>query len=174
MSCRWKRRLIAAGSSVFAGTLAVSMAAAASVSLTPQRMAELQQINTYVNSTVTEVSDQELYGKEDVWALPVNGKGDCEDFALLKQRLLVERGWPRSALKVAAVHTPQGEAHAVLTAETDKGTLVLDNKVSSIRPASATGYVFLSQQSGKNPSKWVNTNTGEQTDTPTADLPLAR
>jgi predicted transglutaminase-like cysteine proteinase len=102
--------------------LATTSASAARMPLDARRMADLQEVNAHVNATVIEVSDRELYGKDDVWALPVNGKGDCEDFALLKRKLLVERGWPASALKIAAVTTPQGEAHAVLAAATDKGT----------------------------------------------------
>ena len=65
--------------------------APAQLALTAVRMAELQQVNSYVNSTVTEVSDMEQYGREDVWTLPNSGKGDCEDFALLKRKLLIQR-----------------------------------------------------------------------------------
>lgn len=74
----------------------------AGVALTPERMAELQQVNDHVNSTIVEVSDMEQYGREDVWTLPTSGKGDCEDFALLKRKLLVQRGWPASALSVGS------------------------------------------------------------------------
>jgi len=148
-------------------------ALAATVSLTPERMSQLQQVNTHVNSTITEVSDLELYGREDVWALPVNGKGDCEDFALLKRTLLVQKGWPASALRVAAVHTPEGEAHAVLSVATDKGNLVLDNKVPTVRPEAATGYTFLSRQSGVKPGRWVAEGSGAETSTPVADFPVS-
>src|SRR4051812_24245887 len=71
------------------------------VLLTAERRAQLQQINGHVNSTIREVSDLEQYGREDVWALPTSGKGDCEDFALLKRKMLMERGWPASALSIA-------------------------------------------------------------------------
>lgn len=154
--------------------LAMTPSFAARVPLTAQRMAQLQQINTSVNATITEVSDLEQYGREDVWTLPVSGRGDCEDFALLKQKLLRDQGWPASALRVAVVQTREGEPHAVLTADTDQGLLVLDNKTGTIRPAAATGYVFHSRQSNKSLGKWVNMNTGEETDTPTVDLPVAR
>jgi predicted transglutaminase-like cysteine proteinase len=152
--------------------LGTSSAFSGPVALDTKRMHDLQQVNAHVNATVTEVSDQEQYGRPDVWALPRNGKGDCEDFALLKRKLLVERGWPASALKIAAVTTPQGEAHAVLAASTSQGTLVLDNKIQSVVPASATGYAFHATETTR--GKWRNLNTGEETSEPTADLPIQR
>ncbi|SCY90835.1 transglutaminase-like cysteine peptidase [Microvirga guangxiensis] len=142
----------------------------ASVALTSERMAQLRQVNNYVNSTIVEVSDLEQYGRADVWALPNNGKGDCEDFALLKRKLLLEQGWPTTALSIAVGATAQGVAHAVLVARTDKGDYVLDNLTSSIRLSHQTGHVFWSYQSGNG---WVSAS-GERTKEPTVDLPVAQ
>lgn len=141
----------------------------ASVALSDQRMAQLQQVNSYVNSTITEVSDMEQYGREDVWRLPTSGKGDCEDFALLKRKMLIERGWPASALSIAVGMTSQGEPHAVLTVATDRGSYVLDNLTSSILPPSKTGHTFYARQSGRG---WISAS-GERTSEPTVDLPVA-
>src|SRR3712207_4239911 len=110
------------------------------IDLTLERMAQLQQVNSHVNSTIVEVSDMEQYGREDVWALPISGKGDCEDFALLKRKLLLQRGWPASALSISVGTTSQGEAHAVLTVTTASGEYVLDNLTSAILPTSQTGH----------------------------------
>ena len=140
------------------------------VVLTPERMAELHHINRYVNSTIIEVSDLEQYGREDVWALPVNGKGDCEDFALLKRKMLTDRGWPASTLSIAVGVTARGEAHAVLTVSTSQGQLVLDNLSSSILPLSQTGHTYYARQSGK---RWM-LSSGEVTSEPMADLPVAK
>ncbi|WP_052954933.1 transglutaminase-like cysteine peptidase [Microvirga vignae] len=142
------------------------------VVLTAQRLAVLRQVNQHVNRTITEVSDWEQYGQEDVWTLPASGKGDCEDFALLKRKLLTERGWPNATLLVTAVQTAAGEPHAVLVARTNKGDYALDNKTSEIRPLVATGYRILSQQSQQSPSKWISGSTGETTDGPVADFPV--
>ena len=142
----------------------------AQLPLTPQRMAELQQINSHVNSTIVEVSDMEQYGREDVWALPTSGKGDCEDFALLKRKLLLQRGWPASALSISIGTTSQGEAHAVLTVTTASGEYVLDNLTSAILPTSQTGHAIHSRQSGRG---WISAS-GERTSEPTVDLPVAR
>jgi predicted transglutaminase-like cysteine proteinase len=106
-----------------------------------------------------------------VWALPVSGRGDCEDFALLKRKLLVEGGWPPSTLLVTAVQTAQGEPHAVLVVRTNRGDYALDNKTDAIRPMAATGYAVLSQQSQKAPGQWISAGTGERTSEPVADLP---
>jgi predicted transglutaminase-like cysteine proteinase len=143
---------------------------AAQVVLTPARMAELQQINGHVNSTIVEVSDMEQYGREDVWTLPTSGKGDCEDFALLKRKLLVQRGWPASALSISVGMTAQGEPHAVLIAATASGEYVLDNLTSSILSPSQTGHVFHSRQAGRG---WISAS-GERTSEPTVDFPIAR
>jgi predicted transglutaminase-like cysteine proteinase len=135
-------------------------------------MSVLRQVNSHVNSTVSEVSDLEQYGREDVWTLPTSGKGDCEDFALLKRKLLVDSGWPASTLLVTAVQTAEGEPHAVLMARTDQGDYALDNKTSEIRPFTATGYTMLSQQSQAGAGKWIAAGTGANADGPVADFPV--
>jgi predicted transglutaminase-like cysteine proteinase len=142
------------------------------INLTAQRLSELQKINHHVNRTITEVSDLEQYGREDVWTLPVSGKGDCEDFALLKRKLLTDRGWPASALLVTAVQTAEGEPHAVLVARTNQGDYALDNKRNDIRPVEATGYVILSQQSQTSPGTWIAGGTGAKAEQPAVDLPV--
>src|SRR5215212_2924607 len=93
--------------------------------LTSERMSQLQQINSHVNSTIREVSDLEQYGRDDVWTLPTSGKGDCEDFALLKRKMLIECGWPASALSISVGTTSSGEPHAVLVVATANGEYVL-------------------------------------------------
>jgi predicted transglutaminase-like cysteine proteinase len=142
----------------------------APVALTPERMSELRQINSHVNNTIVEVSDMDQYGLEDVWTLPTSGKGDCEDFALLKRKLLLQRGWPASALAISVGTTSSGEPHAVLVVTTVSGEYVLDNLTTSILPPSQTGHTFYSRQSGRG---WVSAS-GARTSEPTVDLPVAR
>lgn len=140
------------------------------LALTPQKMLELKQINSHVNSTIVEMSDMDQYGREDVWTLPASGKGDCEDFALLKRKLLLQHGWPASALSIAVGTTVQGEPHAVLVVTTASGEYVLDNLTFSILAPSQTGHVFHSRQSGRG---WISAS-GQRTHEPTVDFPLAR
>lgn len=151
-------------------SIAASAKPAGQVVLTDRRMTELRQVNSHVNDTIVEVSDMEQYGREDFWALPTSGQGDCEDFALLKRKLLMERGWPASALSIAVGATAQGETHAVLAVATQQGTYVLDNLTSAILPPAQTGHVFHARQAGRG---WISAS-GAKTREPTADLPVAR
>jgi predicted transglutaminase-like cysteine proteinase len=125
------------------------------VPLTPGRWHELQSINSHINDTISEVSDLDLHGRGDVWSIPVGGRGDCEDYALLKRKLLLERGWPSSAVLVTVVRTGTGEGHAVLTVVTDQGDYVLDNKTARIRRWFETGYMFFTRQTQSNPRSWT-------------------
>ena len=110
-------------------------------------MAQLQQVNQHVNSTIFEVSDLEQYGQEDVWTLPTSGKGDCEDYVLLKRKRLAEAGLPRRAMLVTVVIDEENAGHAVLMIRTDRGDFILDNKRNAILPWSQTGYVYVKRES---------------------------
>jgi predicted transglutaminase-like cysteine proteinase len=129
--------------------------ALARMPLTPERLAELQGVNAQVNRAVVEVSDLQHHGREDLWSLAEDGRGDCEDFALAKRRLLIQRGWPSSVLLITVVATASGEGHAVLTAVTDQGDFVLDNKSASVKLWSETGHLFFTRQSQGDPRAWV-------------------
>lgn len=142
-------------------------ASGAAVALTPERMSLLQEINNHVNATVQEVSDSEQYGREDVWRIPTNGKGDCEDFALLKRQMLVRRGFPASALSVIVGTNAQGEAHAVLSVSTDRGSYVLDNQRSAVVLLAQSGFTTHSRQTNRG---FVSTTTGEASSVPYADF----
>ena len=123
------------------------------VQLAPDKVAELEQVNNFVNTTVKPVTDLELYGKVEYWTYPKD-KGDCEDYVLLKRRMLIERGWPESTLLITVVRDENNEGHAVLTARTDIGDLVLDNKRQQIVRWTDTPYTFVKQQSERNPLVW--------------------
>jgi predicted transglutaminase-like cysteine proteinase len=127
------------------------------------RWEELRAVNGAVNSAIAERSDAEIFGREDVWALPIKGQGDCEDLVLLKRQRLIEHGWPSSVLLITVVATPSGEGHTVLTVVTDRGDYVLDSRTSAIRLWSATGYDFYTRQAQGNPRRWVWVETGPRT-----------
>ncbi len=84
------------------------------IQLTAAKFHELDQVNTAVNTSVQPVTDLELYGKVEVWTYPTNKKGDCEDYVLLKRRILMEHGWPESTLLITVVRDENNEGHAVL------------------------------------------------------------
>lgn len=120
----------------------------------PARLSELDEINRMINSAIQPATDEEIYGMSEHWTLP-GRRGDCEDYALLKRKILMERGWPASALLLTVVRDEKGEGHAVLTARTAHGDFLLDNKVDEVKLWNATDYTFVMRQSYLNPRVWV-------------------
>jgi predicted transglutaminase-like cysteine proteinase len=119
-----------------------------------RRWQEVAEVNALVNRTVEPRSDLELYGVTERWTLP-DKAGDCEDYGLLKQAMLVERGWPRGALLMTVVRDEQGQGHAVLTVATKSGDLVLDNRHDRIIGWQTSPYSFVKRQSTLNPKVWL-------------------
>jgi predicted transglutaminase-like cysteine proteinase len=115
-----------------------------------------RRVNAAVNVSIEPASDLDNYGVAEYWAYPDNGKGDCEDYALLKRRELMNLGFPREALLMTVVRDLEGEGHAVLMLKTTAGDFILDNKVMPIRRWSETGYHFVKRQSQENPNVWVS------------------
>jgi predicted transglutaminase-like cysteine proteinase len=117
------------------------------VELTPQIWKTIVSVNQQVNSSIKAVTDADHFGVVDTWGFPDDGRGDCEDFQLLKRRILAEKGLPRRAMRMTVVIDELGEGHAVLVVRTDRGDYILDNKTSSILPWSRTGYVYIKRES---------------------------
>jgi predicted transglutaminase-like cysteine proteinase len=90
------------------------------------------------------------------WSYPDDGYGDCEDYVLLKRRMLLQAGWPREALLITVVRDKKDEGHAVLTVKTDKGDFILDNQAENVALWSDTGYRFVKRQSQTDPNVWVS------------------
>ncbi len=123
--------------------------------LTPSRWRDLEEVNHIVNRTVEPVTDKELYGEVERWSFPKR-YGDCEDYVLLKRKLLAERGWPMSALLITVVRDERGDGHAVLTVRTAEGDFLLDNKREDVLVWHQLPYSFVKRQSYLNPSYWVS------------------
>ncbi|APT32550.1 MAG: transglutaminase [Cupriavidus sp.] len=115
----------------------------------------LQSVNRRVNARIKPITDQAHWGVVDRWDFPDDGFGDCEDYQLLKRRMLVERGLPRRALLMTVVIDETNEGHAVLTVRTDRGDFILDNKTDAIRSWRRTGYSFI-KQAGQDGPAWVS------------------
>ena len=64
----------------------------------------------------------------DLWMVRDKaGPGDCEDFALTLRKLMrAQFPGAKTAFRIATAFTEAGEYHAVLSVETDKGTLICD------------------------------------------------
>jgi predicted transglutaminase-like cysteine proteinase len=124
--------------------------------LSPDMWRDIEQINKSINAAIEPVSDGDHWGVVDQWDYPTDGKGDCEDYALLKRKLLIAAGVPRQALLMTVVRDENGDGHALLTLKTNRGDYALDNKVDEVRLWSATGYQYIKRQSQEDPNVWVS------------------
>ena len=115
----------------------------------------LVSVNAQVNAAIVPMTDLEHWGSPDVWSYPADGYGDCEDYQLLKRRLLVEAGLPRRALRMTVVIDEKGDGHAVLMARTDRGDFILDNKAKIVLPWQQTPYVYVKRE-GADGSGWTS------------------
>jgi predicted transglutaminase-like cysteine proteinase len=125
------------------------------VVLTQKAWKDLARVNKWVNDHVRPMTDIEHWGVVERWSYPDDGYGDCEDYVLLKRRMLMQSGWPRQALLITVVRDTKGEGHAVLTVKTDKGEFILDNQEEQIMLWSETSYRFVKRQSQTDPNLWV-------------------
>jgi predicted transglutaminase-like cysteine proteinase len=122
--------------------------------LTEDRWKTILKINYTVNTTIKPMTDMELYGVEEKWAIPTTA-GDCEDYALLKRKDLISSGFSPSDTLMTVVLQPNGEGHAVLTVRTDHGDFILDNMRNKVMLWSDTEYTYLKRQSADDPARWV-------------------
>lgn len=134
------------------------------VQFSPVTMKIMKRINSWVNVNIKPKSDQDHWRKVDRWDYPTDGYGDCEDYVLLKRKLLIEAGFPRQALLVTVVKDQRGDGHAVLTVKTTRGEFVLDNLNDRVLPWTKVPYRFVKRQSQTDPNVWVS--IGEPTSAP--------
>ncbi|MDP3410935.1 MAG: transglutaminase-like cysteine peptidase [Bosea sp. (in: a-proteobacteria)] len=117
------------------------------VEMTPKLWKSIVAINSRVNREIEAITDEDHWGVVDRWDLPDDGKGDCEDFALLKRKRLAEAGVPRRAMVMTVVIDEENAGHAVMMIRTDRGDFILDNKRNAVLPWSQTGYVYVKRES---------------------------
>lgn len=121
----------------------------------------IKDVNAGVNSRILPMTDQDIFGKDEVWAYPTD-VGDCEDFVLEKRRELMQRGFSASNLLITVVRKPDGEGHAVLTVRTIDGDFILDNLDDRVRLWSETSYRFMKRQADYDTGRWVKIeNSGD-------------
>jgi predicted transglutaminase-like cysteine proteinase len=123
--------------------------------LTAKAWRDMVKVNDWVNETVKPMTDLDHWGVVERWNYPDDGYGDCEDYVLLKRRMLMKAGWPREALLVTVVRDKKGEGHAVLTVKTNRGEFILDNQENEVLAWDKTGYRFVKRQSQADPNVWV-------------------
>ena len=122
--------------------------------LTDELAVLLTSVNLTVNRALIPVTDQNHWGLLDLWGYPTDGMGDCEDYQLLKRKMLREAGLPHRALRMTVVIDENGEGHAVLTVRTDRGDLILDNKTDEVLEWFRTGYRYIKRESAE-ATGWV-------------------
>ena len=139
----------------YASECAVNRDEAASITLTPKIWQTLVSVNRKVNGSIKPMLDSDHWGVADRWDIPTDGYGDCEDFQVLKRKLLAEAGLPRRAMRMTVVIDEKNEGHAVLMVRTNQGDFTLDNKTDEVLPWSETGYIFVKRES-QDDLAWVS------------------
>lgn len=113
------------------------------------------RLNRQINRQVQSISDQAQYARAEYWSLPTARGGDCEDFALIKKKHLIEAGLDPQMLLVSTVLDRNRNAHAVLVMRTTQGDFILDNLHDEVLHWRQTGYTFLRMQDPANPIRWT-------------------
>lgn len=134
---------------------ACQRATAAPVPVSGNQLDYAISLNRQINRQVRSISDLAQYGVEEHWALPTARGGDCEDFALLKKKRLIEAGLDPQMLLIATVLDRRRNAHAVLVMRTARGDFVLDNLRDDVLHWSRTGYTYLRMQDPADPRRWT-------------------
>lgn len=104
---------------------------------------QVQEVNAFANRW-RYITDIVNWGVEDYWETPGEffGKsGDCEDYAIVKFMSLRALGFGNDALRLVAVMDLDLKVgHAVTLVDVDGQTLVLDNQVKRVIPASSVHH----------------------------------
>lgn len=107
---------------------------------------KLNMVNAFFNRQMLFEDDMVVWGQDDYWATPLEfmgrGAGDCEDFVIAKYITLQMLGIGNQRLRLIYVRAKIGStasvAHMVLGfyPQPTEEPLILDNLISSVRPAS--------------------------------------
>lgn len=109
------------------------------------------QVHNKVNSETIYRSDWLQYGVPEFWESA--GKfGDCEDYALLKRKMLIDAGFDRDKIHLCTCFV-DGAGHCVLLVETDRGNYILDNNQSEPVQPNFLSYKWDKIQKGE---KWYD------------------
>jgi predicted transglutaminase-like cysteine proteinase len=95
--------------------------------------AKVGLINRAVDLAISPVSDEAQWGVPDRWSAPLetlrSGRGDCEDYAIVKYLALLEAGIPADDVKIVIVKNAfPNEDHAMAAVRVGDQWLILDNR----------------------------------------------
>jgi predicted transglutaminase-like cysteine proteinase len=107
--------------------------------------ARIGTANRAVNLAVTPFTDLALHGMVDVWSAPTEtlaaGKGDCEDYAIVKIAVLRAAGMDAADLRLVVVRDQAtNEGHAIAAARLEGRWLLLDNRRMTLMDADDSLY----------------------------------
>ncbi len=99
---------------------------------------QVRAVNEFVNRNLRYASDLSVYGVPDHWAslreFLINGRGDCEDFAIAKLWMLSALGVPLDSIRLVVLRDQIArQDHAVLAVHHADGAWVLDNRSAVVR-----------------------------------------
>lgn len=120
----------------------------------------LSRVNRWANRSVSYVEDVVNYGQRDYWATASetlrSGRGDCEDFAILKYQMLRALGFDRSRMFLTLARDLVRNAdHAVLIVEVGDETYMLDNATDTLLPARSS-HDYRPMMSFNSQSAWLH------------------
>ena len=134
------------------------------ITMTTQVLTDLNAVNALVNNSYSYIPDPA--GNDNWGFLEDTPGGDCENFALEKAKILLDMGYPASALHVETGKMSLG-GHAWLVVQTTTGDYALDTssdiakKNSSLLAPLGENYYSRRRQIGSNwasisPFAWVD------------------
>lgn len=106
---------------------------------------KLKRVNDFFNRNLAFDEDITIWQQSDYWATPLEtlgkGRGDCEDFSIVKYYSLHQMGVPISKMRLVYVKATQAggqRAHMILAyySSAKAEPLILDNLDPAIKPAS--------------------------------------
>lgn len=122
---------------------------------------QLANANLEVNSNVQYTTDIQQYGQEEYWAV-AGTRGDCEDYALAKLKMLRDLGWPKETLDIGICELKKSDGtgdptqgHAVLVAHTSSGDMILDNNNDKVVPWFKAPYKWIEMSVNGDFKNWV-------------------
>ena len=99
--------------------------------------AKVGLINRAVDLAIRPVSDEAQWGVPDHWSPPFetlrSGRGDCEDYAIVKYLALLEAGFSKDDVKILILKNVfPSEDHAVAAVRVNDQWLILDNRTLTL------------------------------------------
>jgi predicted transglutaminase-like cysteine proteinase len=137
--------------------------------------AKLLHVNQFANAAIGYTDDRKVFRTADHWATPLEslkGRGDCEDYVLLKYASLRSLGFSEDQLRIVIVNDLKaGVGHAVLSVRLGKENYILDNQDNRVlRHDSIQRYAPVYSVNAK--GRWINIATRDLKKRKAADVVL--